>query len=93
MLYCGLYEKSTDKPFIYVCYNMHWQKTEFALPKLPDGLKWTILSDTDPESEDETRIKDTLQLQKERSVRIYISKVDENAAKKKTRKKNGAKSK
>jgi glycogen operon protein len=75
MLYCGLYEKeSKDKPFVYICYNMHWQKAQFALPKLPDGLKWTILSDTGENKED----------QSERSVRIYISAADEKYKSRKT---------
>lgn len=109
MLYCGLYEKKDEKPFIYVCYNMHWQTAEFALPKLPDGLKWEVLNDTakdDPDSlkwdsvEESTVpkassvptgpdiIRKDLNLQKQsaRSVRIYISKPDENFKKKKSSK-------
>ncbi len=93
MLYCGLYEKSENKPFIYVCYNMHWQKAEFALPKLPDGLKWTILADTDSDTDIKydvnsgkagTKSEANLQIQNERSVRIYISKSDDGLKKKRT---------
>ena len=86
MLYCGLYEKSDNKPFIYVCYNMHWQKAEFALPKLPDGLKWTVLADT--ESDADLGASANLQILSERSVRIYISRIDENYKKKRPVKKN-----
>ena len=103
MLYCGLYENSEDKPFIYVCYNMHWQVAEFALPKLPEGLKWEVLSDTalgcsDTLSlEEETKVDSTdtiktketygnLKKQSPRSVRIYISKPDENYKKKRVNK-------
>ena len=68
MLYCGLYDKKKDQPFIYVCYNMHWKGVSFALPKLPDGLKWTVVADTGEGSE----------AQSERSVRIYLSAKDEN---------------
>ncbi len=78
MLYCGLYEKGAkDQPFVYVCYNMHWQKAQFALPKLPEGLKWTVLSDT---GEDDEALS-------ERSVRIYLSVKDENYKPKKEVKK------
>ena len=45
LLFCGLYEK--DEPFIYVSFNMNWTNQELALPKLPDGYKWKVLSDTD----------------------------------------------
>ena len=92
MLYCGLYDKTSDnKDFIYICYNMHWQNMDFALPKLPDGLKWKLLksSDVQPEKTVETDGKD-LKLQSERSVCIYISEIDKNFKKKKDRtKKNG----
>ncbi|MCR5657616.1 MAG: hypothetical protein K6G06_09160 [Butyrivibrio sp.] len=52
MLYCGLYEKEDkDQNFFYVAYNMHWTPVSFALPKLPEGMKWHILSDTEEPSE------------------------------------------
>ena len=94
MLYCGLYEKgSKDKPFFYVCYNMHWNKTEFALPKLPDGLKWSLISDTGrtADSGELTLEDNSKDLITERSVRIYTSVIDPDYKKKKEvkRKKNG----
>jgi len=47
LLYCGLYNKeSSDKPFFYVCYNMCWNEAEIALPKLPEGNEWKLISDT-----------------------------------------------
>ncbi len=110
MLYCGLYDKaSEDKPFFYVCYNMHWQNMEFALPTLPEGYKWELVVDTALEAiqkpeeikvpavevidfKDKVASKEVLQLQSERSVRIYKSIVDVNYKKKKdTKKKNGKK--
>ena len=93
MLYCGLYDDSSkDKPFIYICYNMHWMKSDFALPKLPDGLRWKMLSDTSAEEVLSNAIykadteKDTLS---ERSVRIYISEKDPDYSKKKGRNSKG----
>ncbi len=93
MLYCGQYDKDDDeKPFIYICFNMHWNMTEFALPKLPDGLKWSLLSDTESSNASykviESPDKDLLS---ERSVRIYKSVKDPEYKKKKEvrRKKNG----
>lgn len=46
MMYCGLYAKGEDnKPddFIYIAYNMHWQKQQFALPKLPEKAMWSTV--------------------------------------------------
>ncbi|MCR4741195.1 MAG: hypothetical protein K5886_13170 [Lachnospiraceae bacterium] len=43
MMYCGLYAKrsdGSDDDFFYIAYNMHWEEHEYALPRLPDGLKW-----------------------------------------------------
>ena len=79
MLYCGLYEKSndSDKPFIYVCYNMHWNRTEFALPKLPEGLRWSLLSDTGVyEGVKLSSQNSDFNILGDRSVRIYISETD-----------------
>jgi glycogen operon protein len=90
MLYCGKYDKAVkDSPFIYVCYNMHWTNEEMALPKLPDGLKWNLLSDTglpvENKKEDAGAAMETLS---ERSVRIYISENDpEYKTKKETKRK------
>ena len=97
MLYCGLYDRDEkDKTFIYVCYNMHWMKADFALPKLPDGLRWTGISDTAGDCDGIPNNggafdneKDTLN---ERSVRIYISEKDPNFKKKgKSKKKQNEK--
>ncbi|ADL34231.1 glycogen debranching enzyme GlgX2 [Butyrivibrio proteoclasticus B316] len=94
MLYCGLYEKSndSDKPFIYVCYNMHWNRTEFALPKLPEGLRWSLLSDTGVyEGVKLSSQNSDFNILGDRSVRIYISETDPDYKKRKETgsKKNG----
>ena len=34
------------KYFIYIAVNMHWVNHEFALPKLPKGVKWQRVFDT-----------------------------------------------
>ncbi len=100
MLFCGLYEKKEKaSPFIYVSFNMHWTPQEMALPKLPEGLKWKLLSDTDernlkpekkkPQSKDALLLPETVkkevftELLADRSVRIYISTADRTNSKKK----------
>lgn len=50
VMYCGAYAKReadyADSDF-YVAYNMHWEEKIFALPKLPQGLKWEIYISSD----------------------------------------------
>ncbi len=101
LLFCGLYEK--DEPFIYACFNMNWTNQEIALPKLPEGLKWQILTDTDnrglkvEKPKTKGKASDSLfayenqmftELIADRSVRIYISEIDHEAAAKKQKKRN-----
>jgi glycogen operon protein len=99
MLFCGLYDESAQgKPFIYVSFNMHWTRQELALPGLPEGLKWELLSDTDKrdikkevrrsrpskDSAEPSENRDVFtELMAERSVRIYVSCVDPSYTKKK----------
>ncbi len=81
MLYCGLYEKDKKEPFIYACYNMHWTDAELALPKLPDGYEWELISDT-AASNKEQPMDAVMHTLASRSARIYISRFNENAKKK-----------
>jgi glycogen operon protein len=95
ILFCGLYEK--EEPFIYACFNMNWTNQEIALPKLPEGLKWQIISDTDNRGlkieKPKTKGKAAesfftyenqmfTELVADRSVRIYISEKDPSFSKK-----------
>ena len=108
MLFCGLYSKEDkDKDFIYVAFNMHWTPQELALPKLPDGLMWKMVSDTDsrnlkPEKKvlpqkltkipfDNDKNDMFTELLADRSVRIYTSTKDKNYKKKKVTKKSNGK--
>lgn len=43
ILYCGQY---ADDDFIYVIYNMHWEKHMMALPGLPEHYNWRCVCDT-----------------------------------------------
>jgi len=45
ILYCGKYAK--EECFIYAAYNSHWTEQEFALPQLPEKMKWYIAIDTE----------------------------------------------
>lgn len=60
VLYCGAYaeekteitngktDRKTDA-FLYVIYNMHWNAHTFALPDLPEGMKWHLAIDSQKE--------------------------------------------
>ncbi len=76
MLYCGFYEtEDKEQDFFYIAYNMHWTPVSFALPKLPDGMRWKILNDTE-DTEDYKRMHSLKEQDKvectERSVKILI---------------------
>lgn len=47
-MYCGKYAHfdGTEDDFIYIAYNMHWEKTKIYLPALPKMLEWTCVIDT-----------------------------------------------
>jgi glycogen operon protein len=76
MLYCGLYEKADkEQDFFYIAYNMHWNPVTFALPKLPEGMTWQVLNDTEEPSDNfkMSSIKDQTKIEcSERSVKILI---------------------
>lgn len=43
--YARINRKENDRTF-YLAFNMHWEKHEFDLPKLPDNMQWHVLADT-----------------------------------------------
>ena len=56
MMYCG--QEAKEGTYLYVAYNLHWNEQDFALPRLPDGLSWQLVFDTEdgiPSSEKEIR--------------------------------------
>ncbi len=94
MLFSGLYEN--DEPFVYVYFNMHWTAQKLALPKLPDGYRWKLVSDTDNKglkpdrsrsiTKENGEVDVFTELLAERSVRIYVSETDPSIPKKKAAK-------
>lgn len=49
IMFCGKYariQKKKEDDFFYVAYNTHWVEHEFALPKLPAGFKWYVLTES-----------------------------------------------
>jgi glycogen operon protein len=80
---CGKYAEQEDD-FIYIAVNMHWQEQPLALPHLPKGLVWKLVSSTD---ENVPRIIadgnfDGI-MARERSVSVLVSGPEKIRAKKK----------
>ncbi len=84
ILYAGNYGKKNKKDnddTFFVAYNMHWQKRNLALPKLPKGKAWYILSTTESSAEI-PKVEDTLTKAgqgveielKPRTIVIYVAK-------------------
>ena len=53
--YAKINRKDNDQNFYFI-YNMHWDKHEFDLPKLPMGMQWFIRLDT-AENANETQLQ------------------------------------
>lgn len=50
ILYCGKYArcgKGEEDAFIYLAMNMYWEPMELAMPKLPAGMKWQLVRNTE----------------------------------------------
>lgn len=53
IMYCGEYNRRADglpDDYFFVAYNMHWEPHEFALPKLPKGMLWYAVFNTDDDA-------------------------------------------
>lgn len=46
IMYGCSYGKKEEEKFLYLAYNFHWEESEFALPKLPEGCGWKDVIDT-----------------------------------------------
>lgn len=50
IMYCGKYAKrgrDEEDAFFYLALNMYWESRELAMPKLPAGMKWQLVSCTE----------------------------------------------
>ena len=45
VMYSCVYGDEDDHSLIYVAYNMHWEKHDFALPKIEKGT-WKVIMDS-----------------------------------------------
>jgi isoamylase len=86
-MYCGFYAKNRNgenDDFFYIAYNMHWTPHTFALPNLPKGMAWYLLTDTGKDGKIEATHEAETEQQhvdvEPRTIRIYISKQEEGAS-------------
>ena len=72
-----LYSDDAAGTYLYITYNMYWETTRFALPALPQGYLWTLLSDTsleEPVIKDPPFVKESVSENAPRSIRIFAAK-------------------
>ena len=84
MLFSGDYGNNPKQKnsHIFILYNMHWEKQEFALPKLMKDMEWELFLDTENVMSEDSLSDDTekssmgmnAEFVPGRSVRIYIAK-------------------
>lgn len=96
MMYCGKYaemENGKEDDFFYVALNMHWESHNFAMPRLPKGLKWELLYQTSQQSADTKKAEDRELSQwiPARSVAVYVSHPEEVPDKKGRKNRKGKK--
>ncbi len=92
IMLCDRKEQKED--YLYIAYNMHWEKHELALPKLPKGKVWSLImctADTDSFKETQTVITKQKVIAQARSVSIYCAKTDESMLDRKVQKKKSMK--
>lgn len=81
IMYSGKYAK-TDKGdedvFFYVALNMHWEEHDFAMPRLPKGVRWEMLLQTE-EQEGRAEEEENCQCRRvaPRSVAVFVSAPEE----------------
>lgn len=71
VMYCGKYASTKEEnqdDFIYVAYNAYWEPHDFALPKLPVGMKWQVAIHTDEQEKELYQIGEPLPEQKKMEV-------------------------
>lgn len=97
MMYCGKYAKAghmAEDDFFYIAMNMHWEKHEFALPKLPKNMQWQMLADTQEfclHKEEQPPLEDQQKaVLPPRTVHIYIGKEIKKEKKERSRVKKNA---
>lgn len=71
LLFCGQYADGQN--YIYIVFNMYWEKQKLSLPGLPAGMEWELSLCTDKEA-DSVTVEDRKCDVPARSACIFVSK-------------------
>lgn len=79
ILYCGAYAAKADGTpdnFLYVLYNMYWDKKTIALPILPEGMNWYPALDSaemvEPERAEAVAADDKMREVGPRTIQVLV---------------------
>lgn len=81
IMLCGKYARAGDsdeEAFLYLAVNMHWERHELALPRLPKGMKWEAAFSTESGEEDSVlqtgeEKQELVRIVPPRSMAMYVS--------------------
>ncbi len=76
IMYCGEYAEPEDD-YIYVAYNLHWEKHRLALPTLPENFKWQIEFTSAGNSGAALTDERTVEVN-ERSIAVLLGRINES---------------
>ena len=66
--------------FIYVIYNMHWNEHKFALPDIPEGMRWYLAIDSSKKNSVCPKGEELL-LEEKKSIYVLLGDAREPGAK------------
>lgn len=77
LMYCGKYAHfgGREDDFIYMAYNMYWEKKEVHLPILPKNLEWVCAINTFGTEKDDAGVKTCIV--PPRTIEIFVSREKE----------------
>ena len=82
VMYCGKFYATkpdgSEDDFIYVAYNLHWEKHTLALPSLPEDMQWKVVIDSSGRKHDILKINESRGIEVgERSIAVLIGTIKE----------------
>lgn len=88
IMLCGDYAKEIQDDCMYIAINMHWEKHELALPKLPKGEKWIKVLTTAEDKQEQIHLDESRVLIEDRSISVFLSEKKQQEKVRKTKRKS-----